>query len=505
MHWYTRLRPRVRVPGRPPGSRLMRGSAAALAAITLLAGCATRPVNPPVVQHDAAKSYRVERPSHNAEDNATLVILAFSGGGTRAAAFSYGVLETLRDMEVTSKSGRQLRALDTVDVITGISGGSFTALAFGLQGDKLFDSYEASFLKRNVQGELVSRALNPGNWPSLASQGWGRSELAANLYDEILFGGATFKDLRRDGPRILVSATDLADGTRVVFNPENFDVLCTDLSNIRLARAAAASSAVPVVLSSITIDNYGGTCGFQLPPWAKMFLDATDPPRPAARTVKRLQELEAFADRANRPYLHLVDGGVSDNVGMRGVLDVLSTFESLHAAGLPTPYDHVRNVFIFVVNSLATPPNDWDKHENPPALFDVLIKATGTPIDRYSYDTVETLKDIQARWAALRQVRDAIKPYPELADKLQTVMRAPEINIRVIDVSFGALPDKAERDYLNTLPTSFVLDDDAVDRLRVAARNAILASPEVKRLIENGSLRMAGPGPRVGAEGAARQ
>jgi NTE family protein len=469
----------------------------AIAALTLAAGCATRPSNPPLSHYDPGKPYRVERPSDTAEDNATLVVLAFSGGGTRAAAFSYGVLETLRDMEVTTRSGRRVRALDTVDVITGISGGSFTALAYGLYGEKLFEHYEASFLKRNVQGTLIDRALNPFNWPALGSEGWGRSELAANMYDEILFHGATFKDLRRDGPRILVSATDLADGTRLVFNPENFDVLCTDLSSIRLARAAAASSAVPVVLSSITIDNYGGTCGYRLPPWAVQFLDNPNPPRPAARTVKRLQEMQAFADREHRPYLHLVDGGVSDNVGMRGVLDVLSTFEALHAAGEKTPYDHVHNIFVFVVNSLATPPNDWDTRESPPGVFDVLLKATGTPIDRYSYDTVETLKDIQARWAALREVRDAIKPYPALADKLQMVMRAPEINIRVVEVSFAVLPDKAERDYLNTLPTSFVLDEQAVDRLRLAAKNAILVSPEVRRLMESGMLRMVGPGPVV--------
>lgn len=466
-------------------------------AAVLLAGCATRPTNPGMERIDPDRTYRVERRSDNVEDNATLVVLAFSGGGTRAAAFSYGVLETLRDMQVTTKSGRLVRVLDTVDVITGISGGSFTALAYGLQGDKLFDTYEKSFLKRDVQGELLSRAINPSNWFALGSTGWGRSELAANFYDEILFNGATFKDLRRDGPRILVSATDLSDGTRLIFNPENFDVLCTDLSTIRLARAAAASSAVPVVLSSITIDNYGGTCGYKRPAWTNMFLDTANPPRPAARTVKRLEELEAFADRKDRPYLHLVDGGVSDNVGMRGVLDVLSTFEALHAAGQKTPYDHVRNMYIFIVNSLATPPNDWSKREDPPGLFDVLMKATGTPIDRYSYDTVETLKDIQARWAQLREAREAIRAYPELAARLQGVMRAPDINIRVVEVSFEKVPDAAERAYLNTLPTSFVLDDQAVDRLRQAAKSAILASPEVKRLMDSNSLRMVGPGPNV--------
>ena len=88
---------------------------------------------------------------------------------------------------------------------------------------------------------------------------------------------------------------------------------------------------------------------------------------------------------------------------------------------------------------------------------------------------METLRDIQARWAALRETRDAIEPYPELAAKLPTVMRAPDINIHVVEVSFSALPDKAERDYLNGLPTSFALDQEAVDRLRVAAKDAILS------------------------------
>src|SRR5215468_4111487 len=194
MRVITQFRHRVRTP-QPTGPRPLDGIVALIATITVLGGCATRPVNTPLAHYDPYKAYRIERQSENAEDNATLVILAFSGGGTRAAGFSYGVLETLRDMEVTTKSGRRIRALDTVDVITGISGGSFTALAFGLYGDTIFDTYEASFLKNNVQGDLIQRALSPANWPSLASDGWGRSELAANMYDEILFKGATFKDL----------------------------------------------------------------------------------------------------------------------------------------------------------------------------------------------------------------------------------------------------------------------------------------------------------------------
>ena len=169
--------------------------------------------------------------------------------------------------------------LDEVDLVTGVSGGSFTALAYGLYGDKLFDLYETGFLKRDVQGTLIARALNPGNWGSLSSETWGRSELAATFYDEILFHGATFADLDRGtGPQILASATDISTGARLGFTQYAFDFLCSDMNAVPLSRAAAASSAVPFVLSPVTLNNYGGRCKFASPKW----IDAFDNPRDCA-------------------------------------------------------------------------------------------------------------------------------------------------------------------------------------------------------------------------------
>jgi NTE family protein len=253
---------------------------------------------------------------------------------------------------------------------------------------------------------------------------------------------------------------------------------------------------VPVVLSPITIDNYGGTCDYRFPAWARLFLDMPDPPRPAVRSIKHLEELRAYADRSKRPYLHLVDGAISDNIGARGVLDILLTFASAHASGVPTPFDHLREVFVFVVNSLAIPPNDWSLHENPPGTVDLLLKAAGAPIERYSDDTVETLKDMQAGWQTLRTVRKAIKVDAASNPQLDFVLRAPDIDIHVIDVSFAVLKDPAEREYLHRLPTSFVLPDEAVDRLRAAARTAILESPAIQALQKQDVARVVGSGPR---------
>jgi len=468
--------------------------------VTLLAflgGCATRPVNPPVTQVDPKAGYRFESRQANVKDKDNMVILAFSGGGTRAAAFSYGVLEFLRKTEVVGPKGNKVRLLDEVDVITGVSGGSFTALAYGLYGDKLFADYEQRFLKRNVQGEIVSRTLSPANWTKLGSTAWGRSELAANLYDEILFNGATFGDLNRgNGPLILASATDISTGSRFVFTQRIFDVICSDLNAVPLSRAAAASSAVPVVLSPVTLNNYGGSCNRQMPALVKMFVDTDNPPRPAARAIRSLKAEEAFGDGVNRPFIHLVDGGVSDNVGMRAVLDSLEVLEALNEAGVPTPLNSVKRIIVFVVNSLSSPPTTWDKSEDPPGTVDILLKSAGTPIDAFSFEAVELLRDTAAQWQSARLIRNSAAMATNKDPAVAAALRIPNAEIYAIDVSFAALKDKAELDYLNQQPTSFVLPPEAVDHLRAAAGTIILDSPEFKRLLKDvGATIVSGPAP----------
>jgi NTE family protein len=463
----------------------------AAAMLPLLAACATRPVNEPLKPEAVHAGYRLETRQAKFKDRENLVILAFSGGGTRAAAFSYGVLEFLRKTEVVGPKGNRGRLLDAVSVITGVSGGSFTALSYGLYGDRLFEEYEKRFLKRDVQGEIIARTFNPKNWGSLWSTGWGRSELAADFYDEILFEGATYADLiRGDGPLIVVSATDISTGARFPYTQLTFDIICSDLASVRLSRAAASSSAVPVVLSPVTVNNYGGSCGFKPPPWVKLFLESENPPRPAARAIRTLRSMQAMGDGAARPFLHLVDGGVSDNVGMRGVLDTLELLEALHDAGQPTLLDGMRRVVVFVVNSLSSPPSDWDRSESPPGPVSIMLKSAGVPIDHFSFESIELLNDMSQRWRTMRTIRNSSAMAANKDPAVAAAMRVPNAEIYAIDVSFAALKDKDELAYLNEQPTSFVLTDEAVDRLRAAAGRIIMESPEFQRLLRDVGARI---------------
>lgn len=450
-----------------------------------LDGFAKRPIDPPLSQIQATNEEKFEGMERWSRGNEDLVILAFSGGGTRAAAFSYGVLEALRDFEVTTASGRKTRLLDEVDLITGVSGGSFTALGYGLYGDRLFDLFENNFLKRDVQRTLFLRLLNPLNWPALWSSGWGRSELAARLYDEILFHGATFADLERaGGPVIAVGATELMSGARIVFLPQDFDIMCADLSSFKLSRAAAASSAVPLLLSPVTIDDYGGHCDYRIPTWLRAFADQKNPPRPAGRILNRLEELEHLNDASKGRYFHLVDGAVSDNLGLRGVLDYLEALEALRLAGKSTPLDHVRRIIIFVVNSASSPSFDWNERENSPGAISVLAQAAGVPVRRYASESIELLRDIDARWTAQRAIRDSAAFDKGKDPTLSWVADAVDADIYTIEVSFRVLTDEKERDYLNQLPTSFALPPEAVDRLRAAAKKIILDSPEFQEVLK---------------------
>ena len=95
-----------------------------------------------------------------------------------------------------------------------------------------------------------------------------------------------------------------------------------------------------------------------------------------------------------------------------------------------------------------------------------------------------------ARWQTLRRVRDSAAFSADKDPALKEVMNAPDINLYAIDVSFQALRDRAEFDYLNDLPTTFALPEKAVDRLRAAAGAIILASPEFQRLLKDTGARV---------------
>ncbi len=121
-------------------------------------GCVHYPINQPIKELHPKAGYRLAQVKHPGNSDHLALFLSFSGGGTRAAALAYGVLEELRKTEVVI-DGKKRRLLDEVDGISGVSGGSFTAGYYGLFGDRIFEDFESKFLKKKYP-ESPCRASN---------------------------------------------------------------------------------------------------------------------------------------------------------------------------------------------------------------------------------------------------------------------------------------------------------------------------------------------------------
>ncbi|MCU0924106.1 MAG: patatin-like phospholipase family protein [Burkholderiaceae bacterium] len=374
--------------------------------------------------------------------------VAFSGGGTRAAALSYGVLLELRDTQVRI-DGRDKRLLDAIGLISSVSGGSFTSAYYGLYGDRIFQDFEERFLRRDIEGALLRGLFDPLRWFS----GRGRTEMAVDYYRDVLFGDATFADLMRpDGPMVLINTSDLGRGVRFTFLQEYFNLLCSDLSSFSLARAVAASSAVPMIFDPVVVENYAG-CAKGLPPWL----------------------MEARRRAGSNPDLRMVvddDSAYSDKVGhaMLEAVEVVGGAKDYLQALQIQP---AQRIAVIAVNAAASTRQGIDASVLQPTIEQTLNAVTNIQLHRYNTDTLQDMQLSMARWT--QQLSTAQQP----------------VHSFFIRLSFEDVPDLPLRRFLNEIPTSLALSEDQVDQLIAAGRALLRTNPEFRRLVASLDGRLA--------------
>jgi NTE family protein len=431
-----------------------------LAAMGMLASCVHAPLNQPLTKRDQDQGYRISTtpPGPNNTDE-IFVILAFSGGGTRAAAFSYGTMEKLAATKI-HHGGPERSLLDETDIISSVSGGSFTAAYYGLHRDpQEFAKFPDRFLYPQIRTALALSLINPLNWWSLASPYYGRIDMAADYYDRHVFDHKTFGDLNAIGQRpfIVLNATDMSSVSRFEFTQDQFDLISSDLSTYPIARGVAASSAFPILLSPMTLKNYPGATEQSWMKEAKK--DRARNPRDYAYA----QVMESYLDTAQRPFIHLLDGGLGDNVGLRGPAYALFSSKNVWARDATSQHPwsllqllntrKIKYLVVITVNAKPTDDAGWDRKETAPGLVGMLSTVADGPMGNYSDETVQYVRD---QLESIRQLmdgpnaREAVKFYP-------------------IELTFQNVTSPEKRAYLNAIPTDFQIPREAVDELRVAA------------------------------------
>ena len=420
----------------------------------LLAGCATygRIDNQPLTSAAARQpGYGMsEAASAGRRDDITLV-LAFSGGGSRAAALAYGVLLELRDTRIGANGDRRL--LDEVDAISAVSGGSFTAAYYGLHGDDTFRDFESGFLRRDLTSDVLHRILSPRRWFTPE----GRSDAASTLYDGTIFKGATFADLqRRNGPLIVINASDLEGGIRFAFLQEFFDLLCSDLRSYPLADAVAASSAVPVLFEPVVLQNNSGCTAPHLP----------QPAEDSPQLQQVVKGLRGYADKQQRHYVHLADGGLTDNLGLRAFQETIDLAGGLRPFLRKIGREPNGHVVVVSVDASGKAAEGLGLERRAPSILRAVDIMSDVQLHRYNAATLEQMQDSLQRWA-----KDVSTP-------------ERKVQPRLVTVALRDVVDESERQRLSRISTNFDLEGGQVDALVAAGRALLRANPEFRGLLD---------------------
>lgn len=431
--------------------RVARQAAGCLLLAASLAGCSQIHyfVNKPLAAEPGAFAYTASRLAAEDNSDSLLLITTVSGGGYRAAALGLGVLDALRRTPVRW-DGRDTTMLAELDVLSGVSGGGLLAAYYGLNREATFERFETEVLGHDLQSAFVGRALTPrGIWRQSSSH-FGRGDILAEVLDEGIFHGRTFADLTRRRPLVTLHATDMQLGGRFEFTQDQFDQICSDLNAFPISRAVAATMAAPLVFSPVTLWNHQAQC-------------------PVAIT-----EDESWP--AHGRYLHLLDGGLADNTGVQTTLEAVSArgsiVETVRQAGLRG----VRKAVFIIVNAQVQQRFQEDALSNTPGLIRQFRSLIDIPIDRYSAGSINTLKSEVLRWRAqLYFAADA-----QLAGTFER-----DADFYVIEISLVAPPEGVRRPPLNEATTSLRIDPEDARALQRYAREALAASPEWRRLIQD--------------------
>jgi NTE family protein len=463
------------------------GATAALAMLAL-AACASPVIPTELGSIDQFAGYRynvLNKAAPKAFPHAG-VLLSFSGGGTRAAAFADGVLHALAETRMGNGPDAVPLASD-VDVVSSVSGGSVTAAYFGVNGVDGLTDLENNFLYVDVQGELIGRAIRN---PTVFF--YPRINALEKYLEDKLFHEKTYKDIidtnmrgRARRPYVILNAADMGAGSVFSFTQDQFDLICGDLSSFHLANAVAASAAFPVLLSSLTIKNRAPCMAHDRAPmnpaagWT-VRANVPQPVRlandrdvttvgglnyPAAGNLARYRRGTTALTYLNRThqkeYIQLLDGGIADNLGLTMPFtfftsptvepSFLSKFNSDDAD------QQVDKLLLVVVNARGETRKDFDLQARPPGAGEQLLTSIGTPIDAVSFQFLGQLDQV---------IDERVKQSVVVAD-------------------FDFIDNAGCRAHFHELATSWALARTEVDDLIALGRAMVLQSPDYKVFVES--------------------
>jgi NTE family protein len=360
-------------------------------ALTVLAGgCAgTQFANTPLQAGDGNPERRSIDP---AGPDRPVILMTFSGGGSRAAALAEAVLREMSQTRYTGLDGPHVLTED-VKLVSSVSGGSVTAAWFGLHRgpghlDGDLDGLRDDFLTQDNMATLELDAVNPITWFGLVTGHITRIEAEEALFNARLYHDATLAALNQPGkPYIVLNATDMAGGETFAMVPRRFDDVCSKYDALPVATAVAASAAFPILLTPVPFQDYSAGCRGLLRSGDWITVDLSNPYTPYLNLAEykdaRYSNDLRHGPSPYRPidYLYFLDGGLADNLGIRSLRSALIASYDDAQVLRAINEGKIRRLVVIVVNARSDPPNGLYKEPQQPGLVGQIQAVTSVPID----------------------------------------------------------------------------------------------------------------------------
>ncbi len=440
-----------------------------VACSALLVACTqvihNEPINQPLVGSTRQVGAELGRDVQTYYDD-TVIALSFSGGGTRAAAFAYGVLTGFDETPVPNRSAS---LLDRIDFVTGVSGGSVLAAYYGLKKRKALADFKQRFLLRNAE-EGLETTIGLTNIARGLQGGINDSTVFPRWLDDNLFDHATFKSLlfeRR--PLVWINASDIYDRTPFVFGRTTFGALCSDLSSYPISLAVAASAAVPVIFAPVVIQSYPGGCAVPLPDWVERARTSETAPPLLKIYAAALERYHSGEVR----YVKLLDGGVVDNYGLAGFTTARLAATTPYGPLEPEEGVKLRRLLFLVVDSGRAPSGSWAQTVEGPSGVTLVTAASDTATESGAVGSYSAFQDTMNSWQhTLIDWRCGLSPADRRRFGAPSGWNCRDVKFFIGRVSFEQF-DAQRAAALNAVETRLVLPPEQVDLLIDAGRDAL--------------------------------
>jgi len=468
-----------------------------VAFLLLLGGCGTQPTDyalPPGQPNPPQRAVNAD-PAH------PFIIIAISGGGSRAAALGAAVVKRLNNLRYVAQGGTRPLAAD-IAVVSSVSGGSVYAADLGLNGP----AHAAPFMDRiqNYDGIawLTRRALDPATWISLQLENKTRVDLLQEMIEDLLQTNARMSVFNQPGkPLVLLNATDMVAGQVFTFDRDTLDDLCMDYDQVPVSLGVTASAAFPIAFTPVLLrnDSYlpqgcpgkrNGHLAYRLPlqvpggAYANLETYRIDRYRQSLRneTVSELGVDDEIPPYRTPKFLRLVDGGVADNSGLTALRRGLLMPGAPADIGRLVAEGKLRRLVIIAVNARGETPSELDHSTEYTNVLTMATAISGALVDSASANSalvfqnfVKELTVDRDRLIAQGQIQANFAVYP-------------------ISIDFDELPNttvaqRQEQKKVKAIATSWTLQPGDVDLLDRVAGELLWRHPCFRALVADIGLQ----------------